>query len=84
VLAAGSWAKVKLEVDPFFQFLTAFKEGKLFGTDMNRLAGFGIPADVILICFDMKAAEPPDFDPVIFGQGVGDFIEKEIYDFGGL
>ena len=74
----------RLKIDPFLQLFAAFEEGKLFGAYTNSLAGFRIPAYVILVYFHMKAAESPDFNPVIFGQGVGDFIEEKIDDFGGL
>jgi hypothetical protein len=73
-----------LEIDSFFELFSAFEEGKLLGADLHRFSGFRIPAGIIFICFNVEAAESPDFNPVVLRQCIRNFIEKEINDFGGF
>jgi hypothetical protein len=73
-----------LVVDPLFELLPAFEEGKPLGADLNCFAGFRIPAGVVFIGFHVKTAKASNFNAIIFGQGIGDFMEKKINNLGGF
>jgi hypothetical protein len=76
----ASWG-MELVIDPFFELFSALEKRQPFGGDLNLFSGFGVSAHIAFVFLDVKAAKPPDFNPLSFDKRIGKRIEKDVYHF---
>jgi len=69
-------------IHPILQIRSHFKKRQLFRFDIYHFTGLWVAAGIWFICFDVKQAQSPDFDPVTLFERCGHFTEKYLDTFG--
>ncbi len=84
VLAPEARQKASSAVDPFLEFFSHLKEGKLFVLHLDGLTGLGVAPLIASVGFDLETPKAANLNTIFFRKRALDTSKNSFYSYLSL